>query len=292
MFDIIIGNPPYQKVVGPKKSQAIWPLFIKYSLELLKEDGYLLFVHPSGWRNPHGAFRNIYNKILDKNLIYLNMNDTKKGQEIFKAATNFDYYLLCNNTDYKFTLINDIDDKEYKINLQEWEFIPSGKFNDFEKLLIKNKEVNLLHSQSGKKYMNKQKTVNILYSRSEYGTDKKNIKRDNNNNIFKYPCIYTITQTGVNYYYSSEKKGHFDIPKVIWSNGMGTYVIKDEKGEYGLTQFAYAIVDKVENLEVIKNAMNSKRFIELMKYASITTNNKYNHKVIGLFKKDFYKEFI
>ena len=35
MFDIIIGNPPYQKVVGPKKTQAIWPLFTSYSLELL-----------------------------------------------------------------------------------------------------------------------------------------------------------------------------------------------------------------------------------------------------------------
>ena len=273
MFDIIIGNPPYQKQLGTTNRLAIWPLFVEYSLDNLKNNGYLLFVHPSGWRNPDGAFRNIYNKILDNNLIYLNMNDTKKGQEIFKASTNFDFYLLRNNSEYKTTKVIDINDNEYNIDLKEWDFIPSGKFDDFEKLLSKNKEekIELMHSSlyhHQRKYVSKKKTE-----------------------VYKYPCIWSINKNGISYYYSSEKKGQFDIPKVIFSNGAGD-CIKDEKGEYGLTQFAYAIVDKVENLEAIKNAMNSTKFIELMKYAIITTNNKYNHKVIGLFKKDFYKEFI
>ena len=51
---------------------------------------------------------------------------------------------------------------------------------------------------------------------------------------FKYPCCYTITiKDQMKCYYSSEKKGHFDTPKVIWSNGLGTYPIIDENGEYG-----------------------------------------------------------
>ena len=92
-------------------------------------------------------------------------------------------------------------------------------------------------------------------------------------------------------FYSSEKKGHFDIPKVIWSNGLGTYPIIDENGEYGLTQFSYGIIDDKENLNNIKLSLENTNFIKLMEYVKFT-NNKYNYKIISLFKKDFWKEFI
>lgn len=91
-------------------------------------------------------------------------------------------------------------------------------------------------------------------------------------------------------FYLVSRSGHFGIPKVIWSNGLGTYPIVDKKGIYGLTQFSYAIVDDVHNLKLIKNAMNNETFIELMNYVKFT-NNKYNNKVIALFKKDFYEQF-
>ena len=48
------------------------------------------------------------------------------------------------------------------------------------------------------------------------------------------------------------KKSHFDTPKVIWSNGLGTYPIIDKNGDYGLTQFSYAIIDKREKLNNIE----------------------------------------
>jgi hypothetical protein len=134
--------------------------------------------------------------------------------------------------------------------------------------------------------------VNILHDWSMYETRKiymNKLKTDN----YKYPCIYTITQKdGACYLYSNENKGHFGIPKVIWSNGAGTYPIIDDKGIYGLTQFAYAIVDKKQNLQKIKDAMNNKNFINLMKYLNFKKDNKYNYKIIALFKKDFYKYFL
>jgi hypothetical protein len=124
-----------------------------------------------------------------------------------------------------------------------------------------------------------------------YGTDKDNMN-DNKNDIYKFNCIYSITQKdGCKFKYSKEKKGHFGIPKVIWSNGAGTYPIIDENGKYGLTQFAYAIVDKKQNLQKIKDAMNNKKFINLMKYLAFKEDNKYNYKIIALFKKIFINIF-
>ncbi len=114
---------------------------------------------------------------------------------------------------------------------------------------------------------------------------------------YKYPCVYTITQRdGITFFYSSikhsktEKKDMF-VPKVIWSNGLGTYPIIDSNGDYGLTQFSYAIIDDVHNLKNIENVLNNPKFIELMEYVKFQ-NNKYNYKVISLFKKDFWKEFL
>ena len=283
-FDIILGNPPFQyKEAQNDKSHTIWHLFIKRSYEeLLKDKGYLLFVHPSGWRDIDGDYRNIYIYIKNNNLIYLSMNTYDDGKRVFGGAgTNFDYYLVQNiKTNNNLTFINDIDNKEYKINLNDLDFIPSGKLSLFQKLLTKKEK------------------VNVLYERSMYGTDKNNMMLQNKenvkikNDIFKYPIIYSITQKdGCNILYSKEKKGHFGIPKVIWSNGAGTYPIIDEKGKYGLTQFAYAIVDDKQNLQKIKDAMSSERFINLMKYLAFKENNKYNYKIIALLKKDFYKYF-
>jgi hypothetical protein len=287
-FDIIMGNPPYQVQVGPRNSQPIWNLFTKKYLDNLSINGYLLFVHPSGWRSPSGVFRDVFEKIMSKNLIYLNMNDFKKGRKVFNVGTNFDYYLVQNNNKKQPVEIVDIYDKKYTLDLSKWSFIPSGGFELYEKVLALNDE----------------KKVDVLYSRSLYGADKVTILHDYSYELrkkwmsktkskdYKYPCCYTITmKDGMKCFYSSEKKGHFDIPKVIWSNGLGTYPIIDENGEYGLTQFSYAIIDNKENLDKIKRALENTDFIKLMEYVKFT-DHKYNYKVIALLKKDFWKLFI
>ena len=62
-FDIIIGNPPYNSgnliktptnTILKKKNdgRTIWPDFIRRSLSILTEGGYLLFITPSIWMKP------------------------------------------------------------------------------------------------------------------------------------------------------------------------------------------------------------------------------------------------
>jgi hypothetical protein len=278
-FDIIVGNPPFQyRKKENIKSKVIWDLFIIKSMELLNDDGFLVFINPQGWREYNNRFKEVTNYMKDYNLIYLNMNSYK--QKEFNIATAYDYYVLQKNKEYNNTIINDIDNKEYKLNLKLWDlFIPNGEFKLFNNIIEKDckKRLNLLHS------WNKYETRN---SNSKNPTSK--IKSEE----FKYPIVYTTVKKGkkINCIYSNIKEVNHFVPKVIWSNGVGSHPIVDNDGKYGLTQFAYGIIDNVNNLEYIKKAMDSEKFLNLMNYVKYT-NNKYNYKIIGLFKKNFYKYF-
>ena len=66
-----------------------------------------------------------------------------------------------------------------------------------------------------------------------------------------------------------------------------------------MLEFAYAITDDVENLELIRRAMISNKFLELMSFTDgVTCGNsgragsRYNRKAISTFRKDFYKQFL
>jgi len=275
IFDIIVGNPPYQHhEEGHKRTFSIWDLFVKRSSKIIREDGYLLYIHPSGWRDINGYKRHIFNYIKEHNLIYLSINSYSKGAKVFKVSTNYDFYLLQHKkTNTNITRVNDIDDILYDIDLNKWEFIPNGMFKEIEKLLSTDDRVCCI---------NKDKcTIR------EYETVKKY-----QDEVFKYPCVYTISiKDGITLYYSSIYRHHTNIPKVIWSNGSGLPFI-DYEGKYMITDFGYAIVDEKENLPKILEALLNKDFKKIMSYLIFKKNTKYNCKIIALFKKDFYKDFI
>lgn len=53
-FDLVVGNPPYNSSGNTGTGNTIWQDFTKISLnKLLKTNGYLLYVHPPGWRKPN-----------------------------------------------------------------------------------------------------------------------------------------------------------------------------------------------------------------------------------------------
>lgn len=276
-FDLIIQNPPYQmQRDGFKKTQPLWHLFVQKSLKLLKEDKYMIMVHPAGWRSPEGIFREVFEEFQKRKIYHLSLNDFKKGAEIFGVGTNYDYYLLKNSEKdvNHLTTVETSDGIITTLNINSLSFIPNGDFEMYQNL--SNGDIK----------------VNIIHSFSSYETRKSWVSKDQKND-FIYPCIYTITQkSGITNFFSNRNdNGHFGIPKVIWTNGLGTYPVIDQTGYYGLTQFAYGITDDIENLENIKKAMESERFIKMMEYSKFT-NNKYDYKIIRTFRKDFWKEFI
>jgi len=275
-FDVVIGNPPYQEVTGAANAKAIWPKFVEKSFDICKEGGYVSLIHPSGWRDVKGNFSHIKDLLKSKNIKYLNVNDFNTGKEVFGVGTNFDWYVVenCDNSD-SLTEINTVDNETHNFNVNNINFIPNGMINIYDMLVAKNDE-----------------EVVEMISDSSYHTQRQYINKSNINDFIN-PCVYSITQkNGVKFVYTNKTdNGHFNVSKLIWSNGLGTYPVLDLDGEYGLSEFAYAIVDKPENLVLIKKVMESGIFIKLMGFVKYT-NNKYNRKVIGTFKKDFWKYFL
>ncbi|MBT4731964.1 hypothetical protein HOB87_08345 [Candidatus Woesearchaeota archaeon] len=216
-------------------------------------------------------------------LLYLEMYDESGGLDTFGKETRFDWALWKNSkTKNLKTEIKFQDGSVAHIYTTNLEFLPNYDYEKYNSQLASGNE----------------ERVEVSYDRSMYGTDKPHMSREN---VSEYPCSYTINNEGIltngngenRPWYSSIKKGHFGIPKLIWSNGritsIGSYV--DDTGKYGLTQYSYAIVDTPENLPLIKKAFDSEEFRSLMMSCAVT-QNQINYKVISLFKKDFWREFI
>jgi hypothetical protein len=282
-WNLIMQNPPYQKLKETDKNkdsknpktQPLWHLFVKKSLSLLKKGGYMVMVHPGGWRDLDGVFKETQNLLKENKILELHMFPFKSGLEIFKAKTNFDYYILKNEKNDQFiTEIHCENGTIERLNLLDLNYIPGENISLIQNIFSKNNRVNLIHS----------------YSAYE---PRKNFISKEKNDINKYPIVYMVSYKNIpTFIYSSRNdRGHFGIPKVIWASGSSGVII-DYKGEYGLTPFSAAISDEPENLENIKKALESEKFIKEVMLFKNGLGHKYNNKVISMLKKDFWKEFI
>jgi len=277
-FDAVIGNPPYQVKVGDRKTEPIWHKFIDYGLNNLRDDRFLCLIHPAGWRDIDGKFKKTQRQILSNNLIYLEIHNLKDGLKILGSQIRYDWYILQKNQIYNTTTTIKFEDKVlYDVNVKILEFIPNSHFEKVYSLIAKDGE----------------ERVKVIHDYSTYET-RKNWMSKTQSEKYRYPCVYTVnSKDKPTFYYSSVQNGHFGVPKLIWGQGVLTSVgnFIDDKGEYGLTQFAYAFVEQPHILKYIKNVFDTSTFDEIMMACAIKQSS-YNHKVIGLFKKDFWKLFI
>jgi len=191
----------------------------------------------------------------------------------FKCATRYDWYVLQNISYKNPTIIKGEDNIINTINLNEWLFIPNMMFSEIKKLIENNNN-----------------KLDVNNYRSNYGADKKWVSKTKIAD-FTYPVIYSINKNEeLSLRYSNtNKNGHFGLSKFIFSNGAGFYC--DINGDYGLTQWAYCIYDDKKNLQKIKETFLTKKFNNI-KNAIQLDSSSYNIKVMKLFRKDFYNEFI
>jgi hypothetical protein len=281
-FDVVIGNPPYNSSGDTATGNTIWQDFTKQAInEWLLPTGYLLFVHPPGWRKPNtekGKFYGLYNLMcIDNQMLYLEIHGIKDGKKVFNCGTRYDWYLIEKKKHYKQTIVIDEKREQNEYDLSKFTWLPNSLIDLIQKIIATDCD----------------EKCPIIYNRSNYGSDNKKYISKQKNEIYKYEVIHTIPLNGVRYIYSSiNDKGHFGISKVIFGdNGLNDAII-DMEGKYGMSENSMAIkVDNIEEAVNIKKALLSNNFKEIIK-SCIIGNFRIDWRLFNEFKKDFWKEFI
>jgi hypothetical protein len=274
-FDVIVGNPPYQKQSSTGKAtgggSSLWDKFVVKSLQILHNKGHLSFIHPSAWRKPESSKsknKNLFNLMAKENtILYLEIHDTKDGIKTFNCGTRYDWYILQKTPNTKNTLILDENGEQNSVNLLEWGFLPNHSYGKVKKLLGTGSVV--------------------ICSMSSYDPRKKWVSPVKTNE-FLFPLIHSTNKSGIRYHYSSRNdKGHFGIPKVIFGESGINNCIIDRKGLYGMTQGSMAISVE-ENFEEIKEYLDSSEFKNILNACS-WSNYRIEWTLFTYFRKDFWK---
>ena len=283
-FDAVIGNPPYQATNSLGTGTPIWNLFVTESINRwLNHNGYLLFVHPSGWRKhtDTGHFKNLYDIMTKNHMIYLEIHNSKDGMKTFNCGTRYDWYILKNTDTVGETIIKNEIGKIETINLKNTTFCPNY---DIEYILN-----NLLYND---KIIN----INVQRNCNYHSTTmkKKGILSDTESTEFKHKVIHSVSKGGIKYKFSKNNdRDSFNIPKILFPDNMNLdNIIIDHNGIYGTTEHMLYI--KIKNKDEalnIKKALESDKFKNIIG-AFILSNFQLDYKILSMLRYNFWKEFI
>lgn len=280
-FDACICNPPYNSP-SHNTGNTLWQIFVETILnKWIKSDGYAVFVHPPPWRKPNTSrckSFGLYKLLTNENrMLFLSMHDIEDGKKTFGAGTRYDYYIVKNTTEYTETTIVDTKRVEYKMDISPFEFLPN--FNIIDNLKIMNKTEG--------------QPCEILYSRSDYGSDKKDWISKEQDKEFKYPCVHAINKGEIRYCYSKvNNKGFFGVSKVIFGNGLNDIII-DMDGKFGMTEMTFGIkVSDEMEANNIKNAMLTKEFKDFIAANILGGSYRIDWRTFTSLKQDFWKEYV
>tara|TARA_B100001094_G_C18113307_1_gene762500 strand:- start:120 stop:1472 length:1353 start_codon:yes stop_codon:yes gene_type:complete len=278
-FDCIISNPPFNVPQTSKNKgggNSLWKKFILKSINhWLIDGGYMITIHPSGWRKPASSgskYNGLFKLLTEENqMIYLNMNDNIIGKKTFNCSTNFDWYIIQKKKKYTYTYVNDWKNNDYSIDMGIWDFLPNYNINKIARFLS-----------------NGSNCCNILYDRSKYGGEQEWVQYQKDS-TFQYPLIHNTSKKGPTLHYSSRNdNGHYGIKKVIFGDSGIHNSILDIKGEYGMTHHSMAIVDDESVLPDIKKVIDSEDFKDILKCCS-WSKYQIDWRLFLYFRKDFWK---
>ena len=101
-FDLIVANPPYAKILEngkrSSKNHNLIKDFIEKSLDLLNQDGYLLFITPDNWMS-YSDKNTLILKLTQLQIIHLDIHSAKKYFK--KIGSSFTWYIIQNKPYYK-----------------------------------------------------------------------------------------------------------------------------------------------------------------------------------------------
>ena len=175
-FDVILGNPPYNKggirshtgkqLLEGEKSETIWTKFIEKSFEWLKPGGFLVFINPLSWLKKSHS---LHNAMLDKHIVWLKLWDDSQSKGIINADIPISLYVLQNtqNSSNKKTEIHS-EIKRKKLTTTSSEYlnprysIPLAYHSIFSKLIQYIEKNNCSLEYNTKTVKNEVETTKVL----------------------------------------------------------------------------------------------------------------------------------
>jgi len=272
-FDIVMGNPPFNKgavrvamvtnktrkerqdlgIEDDKSESGFWFKFVNKVLTkgVLKPNGFLLFIHPITWFKPDRA--GAHDLILSKQLLNIRIyKDDGSAQKLFegKGKISIAYYLLKNKAVETKTHFEYADYEDKK-----------------EDVLLSTKSILLQNYNSiYHKVINKC----ALFGNTE-GLTHKTIKHCDDSG--KNKLITILEEKGIiKYIKSSVPHPHQNIPKVIIGGTYTPIVLFDKEGEYGLYSKGQRSYFIGSDLEKIRDYFKTKLSTMLLEYVKFEQN--------------------
>jgi hypothetical protein len=284
-FDVIFGNPPYNEGGTVKGGGLVWKNFVFKSLEVLNSNGYLLFIHPTGWRKPGGeriSSGDVWTLFRKYNLCFLKMSD--------KPIPNFprvDYYLLqksLHTPSQKTHIISEFEESTYegRLYLHDLDFIPH---------FINPTIIRIL------KKIFRKKGTHFDISRDRLFEPTKSDMDPLGENDISYAFYYDENKQSYVFAYKNYDKPE-DIPSYITqSKIIMTYTRGKQKGELypiytkdtigASPNTMYQIINKGDHVKNIMTLLKSRIISFLMKITqySETPNHKNEYKILNMLAK-------
>jgi len=186
-FDLIVANPPYAKLLPngkrASKNHNLIGIFINKSLEILSDNGYLLYITPDNWMS-YSDRNTLILELTRLQIQYINIHTAKKYFK--KIGSSFVWYLIEKTPSYKDIEIEGIWKKKLYndvVRSEERRYIPLYYNSIIQNILSKTiDDESLLRFDV--------KTSSDLH---RY-TKKKFISNDKDDE-YKYKLIHTPKQT-------------------------------------------------------------------------------------------------
>ena len=279
-FDVIIGNPPFNEGGVGKGGGVLWKEFVFKSFELLLNDkGFLVFVHPTGWRKPSGeraSAGDVWVEFKKHNLIFLKISDIK-----IPHFPTVDYYVVQKNAPQKETyLINEFENNRFegKIDLYDLDFIPHFINSDVKTIL------NKVFSKAGEKF-------NIIRNQS-FQPAKADMYREGTPHTYYYDPTINNYINVYKKYKNDAIPEYIDKDKIImtFSNGKkkGLLYPKYYNQTMGTTSGTmYQLIETGDNQSSYVTLLNSEliNFILKITQYSEPPNYKNEFKILNMISK-------
>ena len=233
-FDVIIGNPPYQGTSGTQTGQTIWDKIVEVSLEHVKPDGLLTFIHPGRWRQADDKLGYMYRNY---QLVYLSIHSVKDGIKTFGACTNYDVYMIHKVPPQRNSRIRFMDGSEGMYHVNRLPFIPNTMINFWIKAFNSSGPYLEVHQSGthnpGSRHMSPVETPEHVF-----------------------PIVHKMGEE-LEYYYSTKPHKHQSEPKIVFRDQGKSWAQINKSGCGSHTY--YVLGDSQELLDFFL----SKRYTEI-----------------------------